>query len=539
VDIIITNGKIIDGTGAPWFKADLGIRDGKIVRIGKLQDASASRIIDAEGLYVTPGFVDNHSHGDFSILKSPEMKIKVLQGVTTQLDGQCGMSVAPLEGEALSWAEKSVSPLSGPIMWRSFEDFFRKVEEKGAAINTAYVVGHGTVRLCVLGYDARKPTETELAEMKQLIRESMAAGCIGMSTGLVYPPGYHATTEEIVELCGVVAEYDGIYTSHVRGDRETQIESAQELLDVAEKASIPTVFSHIEAKYPKHSPSFQKWKLAMLEEARSRGIDITADTHEVTWTGVADVRWILPYPWRVMNGDELVEVLRDPNERQKVIADFNLSPYDPRAKGGPFGLTQSGAWNRVKIYRSKVRRELEGKTIREIAKEQEKPPEEVLLDLFVDDGGTGPFLLLRYIESDLSTTAAHPLVAPVMTDLFCSNPEDKEGDAFELIPEWLGIFPDFLKRFVLERRYVSLEEGIRKITSMPLRMMRIWDRGIVRPGFWADLVAFDAELLDVGSTLETPRKHPEGIEYVFVNGRVVVEKGEYTGSYPGKLLRRK
>lgn len=538
MDTIIKNGRIIDGTGAPWFKGDLGITDGKIVRIGNMREASASRIIDASGLYVTPGFVDSHSHGDFSILKSPEAKIKVLQGVTTQLDGHCGMSVAPLEGEALNWAEKSVGPYSGAITWKSFEDFFQNIEEMGTAINTAYLVGHGTVRLCVVGYENKPLTEADRTKMKRLIRESMEAGCLGMSTGLVYPPGFNATVEEIVELCGVVAEYDGIYTSHVRGDRETQIESAQELLEVAEKAGIPTIFSHIEAKYPKHAPAFQKWKLGMLEEARSRGIDITADTHEVTWTGVADVRWILPFPWRVMAAEELVAVLRDPAERSKVAADFNLSPYDPRAKGGPFGLTQSGAWHRVKIYRCESNKELEGTTIREIGMLRGKPPEEVVLDLFVEDEGRGPFLLLRYIESDLSTTAAHPLVVPVMSDLFCSNPEDKPGDYFELIPEWLGVFPDFIRRFVLDRRYVSLEEGIRKITSLPLRMMRIWDRGIIRPGFWADLVAFDPELIGVGSTLENPRRHPPGIEYVLVNGQAVVEKGEYTGRYPGKLLRR-
>ena len=298
-DLVIKNGKIIDGTGAPWFRADVGIRDGSIAALGSLKGASAKETVDAAGQYVSPGFVDIHSHGDFTITKSPDATVKLLQGVTTQLDGNCGMSVAPLAGEGVGWAEKALGAYGVKVTWRTFPEFREIVEKQGTGVNFANLVGHGTVRLAVMGYDQRRPTSAELEKMKALVREAMESGCIGMSTGLVYPPGYNADIEEIVELCRVVAEYDGIYTSHVRGDRETQIEAARELVETAERAGIPTIFSHIEAKYPKHSPAFQRWKLSMLEEARTRGADIMADTHEVTWTGVPDVRWILPFPWRV------------------------------------------------------------------------------------------------------------------------------------------------------------------------------------------------------------------------------------------------
>jgi N-acyl-D-amino-acid deacylase len=388
-----------------------------------------------------------------------------------------------------------------------------------------------------MGFEPRKPSPEELEEMKKLVEEAMMDGCIGMSTGLVYPPGFYADTEEIIELCKVVAKYDGIYASHVRGDRETQIESAQEFIEIAEKAGISAQLSHIEAKFPKNDPSFQKWKLAMLEEARSRGVDVTADTHEVQWIGVKDIRALLPFPWRTKTAEELYEILKkDGNMREQIKKDMQLDPRDPRARGGPFGLTQQRAWHRVKVYKSNVNKELNGKTIEEIAKIRNKQSEDVLLDLFVEENGKGPSLLLNYIESDMSTTAKHPLVVVPITDLTASNPEDVEGEMFENSPEWLGAFPNAIRKYALEYRYVTLEECIRKMTSLPYRIMKIWDRGIIRPGFWADIVIFDKERIRCKSDLDRPKEYPEGIHYVIVNGEIVVENGEFTGKYPGKIL---
>ena len=536
-DKLVRGGMVIDGTGSPWFRADIGIQNGRIAHIGRLSAARATEVLDADGLYVAPGFVDIHSHGDHSVVANPEARVKIMQGVTTQLDGNCGMSIAPLGGEAVDWAVQQTERYSVDVTWRSFGEYFSRLEQEKPAVNVACLVGHGTVRLCVMGYDSRKPSEAQIEAMASHVQESMESGCRGLSTGLVYPPGLHASPEEIVELCRVASRFGGVYASHVRGDRETQIESTQEFIRTAQEAEIPGILSHIEAKYPYNDPSYQHWKLAMMEEARSRGIDVTADTHSVRWIGIPDIRGLLPFPWRTRDPQTLLGDLEDPQTRARVKKDMCLDPRDPRARGGPFGLTQRRAWHRVVVYRCPSNPISEGKRIDEIASERDRTPEDTIIDLYVEERGNGPFLLLAYIESDMPTVTRHHLVVPAMTDLFASNPENCPGDTFDLFPEWLGVFPDYIRTCVLDSRYVPLEEGIRKITSLPMRMMGIWDRGIIRPGFWADLVVFDTERLRCGSSLSRPKGPPEGIEYVLVNGEIVVCRGDCTNTRPGCVLR--
>jgi len=535
-DFVLKNGKIIDGTGNPWFKGDVAVTSGKIAKIGRVDSSKANEVIDVSGKIVTPGWVDVHSHSDFTLLAYPKAQSKVMQGITTEVNGCCGMSAAPLKGAAREWAEHRAEGLDIDIDWSTWSEYLSKLERNGISINTANLIGHGTIRLCVVGW--RKEVEpAELEEMKRLVEDSMKAGAFGLSSGLVYPPGFYATTEELIELCKVVHKYGGIYTSHVRGDRETQVESTKEIIEIGRKAGLPVNISHIEAKYPKHNPAWQRLKLSMMELARDEGIDITADTHQNENCVVYGIRALIPYPWRIWTDKKLREALRKAENREKLKEDMQMDPLRPEARGGPFGLTQQRAWHRVEIYDSKVYPGLRGKTIEECARKEGKEPEDFLIDLYLAEEDGYPALVIHYIESDIPTVASHPLVILPQTDGQAQDPSALPEMKVNLTPDWLNYFPRAIRLYALEHRYVPLEQLIRKMTSFAMQRYQIWDRGLLRPGYWADIVVFDKEHIRPGGSFYDPNHYPEGIDYVFVNGEIVVEKGSHTGALPGKALR--
>jgi N-acyl-D-amino-acid deacylase len=544
-DLIITNGVIVDGMETPWFRADIGVKKGRICKIGKIKPSRGEIIIDAKRKIVTPGFIDIHSHSDYSYLISPKAESKILQGITTDFNGNCGDSAAPLKGLAVEAVKKqaiygiSLEDYGIEVDWSDFQGYFSKLENRGIGVNAAFMVGHGTVRLCVLGYEDRNPSDDELAEMKQLVRVSMEQGVFGLSTGLVYPPGFYSDTAELIELAKIVAKYGGLYATHVRGDRQPQIVSLEEAIGIGQEAGVAVQVSHLATKYPLNVPEYQKVKMSMMELARGNGVDITTDTHHMSqWWSRSVLPGLSPFPWRVMRPAELAELLKIPEKREEFKNDLHLDPWDRRARGGPFGITQDRGWHLVKLYVSELNRELEGKTIEEIAKIKGADPEDVLIDMFIQEGGRGPIMLNKYMECDIPTLAPHPLVVFPVTDGCAIDIEKQPPNNFQLAPQWLGEFPLVLEKYVREERVLSMEKAIRKMTSLPARRIGIFDRGIIAPGMWADIVIFNKENIRNRGTVEHPMRTPQGIDYVIVNGKIAATDEKHTGVLAGKVLHR-
>lgn len=537
-DIALTNGRIIDGTGNPWFYGDVAITAGKVVKIGRVDPSKSTRRIDVKGKIVCPGWVDVHAHSDFSILAHPKAQSKVMQGVTTEVNGCCGMSAAPLKGVAIEWAKQQqiLKRYEVNVDWSTWDEYVSRLERHGISINTVNFIGHGTVRLCAAGW-REKIGSVELDEMKRLVEDCMKQGAYGLSTGLVYPPGFNSTTDELIELCRVVQKYGGIYTSHVRGDREAQVASTEEVIEIGRKANLPVHISHIQAKYPKHNPAWQRLKLSMMEVAREEeGIDITTDTHE-NEPIVYGLKPLTPYPWRTWSDEKLRESLRNPDNRKKLKEDMRMDPLRREARGGPFGLTQQRAWHRVDVYESKTRPELRGMTIEQCARKQGEEPEDFLIDLYLAEKEDYPALVLHYIECDNPTVASHPLVILPQTDGEAQDPAAIPKGKVSLSAYWMNYFPKAVRDYALEQRFLPLEQLIRKMTSFAMQRYQIWDRGLLRPEYWADIVVFDKERIRPGGSLYDPNQYPKGIEYVFVNGQIVAEEGTHTGALPGKVLK--
>jgi N-acyl-D-amino-acid deacylase len=533
-DIIIKNGKIIDGTGNPWFKADLGIKNGKIAKIGCLSSSRAEKTLDADGLIVCPGFIDMHSHSDFSVIFNPKAESTIRQGVTTLVVGNCGMSLAPVNPAREDLLMRYISPFLPPgekleIKWSTFSEYLKHQEKFGVSSNIANLVGHGTVRIAVMGFEERTPTKEELGEMKMLVAEAMEAGAFGMSTGLIYPPGIYSKTEELIELAGVVAKYGGIYTSHIRGEGTTLIEAVKEAIEIGEEGKLPIEISHHKAA---GKPQWGKSEetLRLMEEARERGVEVTCDQYPYK-AGMTSLVTLLP-PWAHQGGmNKLLERLRSPEEREKMRR--NIEEGIP----GWENFAASCGWEN--IYVSSVKTEknkpLEGKNIAEIAKIMGKPDEfTALCELLLEEEGAATMVLFMMDEEDIRRIMKHPL-SMVGSDSWSVAPYGILGVG-KPHPRFYGTYPKILGEYVRENKTLSLEEAIRKMTSLPAQKIGLWNRGLLREGTWADIVIFNPDTVKDKATYQDPHQYPEGIEYVLVNGQIVVELGEHTGILTGKIL---
>ena len=542
-DLLIKGGFVVDGTGNPWFYADIGILDGRIVEISREIDADAKRIINAKGLIVSPGFIDIHSHSDLTLLINPSADSKVRQGITTEVIGNCGLSAAPIgrgnldllkslwgsEAELVSWN------------WNTFDEYLKRLEERGVAVNVAPLVGHGTIRVAVMGVDNRDPTRNELEEMKNLVAEAMEAGAFGLSSGLVYLPGCYAKTQELIELCKVVAEYGGIYATHIRGERETILEALREAIEIGEKANIPVQVSHNCPKYGAHGKLPEMFKI--YEEARLKGIEVTLDNDTHTDFN-AHLHQVLPQ-WAQAGGKgRIVERLKDPEIREKIKREII---EDKHPGPGYVGLVKYGRWDRIYIFQCKKNKNLIGKTIEEIAKIRGKEPFEVFLDLIIEEEGNISALFNYIKEDDIRTLMKHPLMM-FCTDGIASSNRGILKKITGYSPCSFGEYPYILERFVKEERVLTLEEAIRKMTSFPAQKLGLRDRGLIREGMWADIVIFNQNTIKDKATnkypykfpLENyPHKYPEGISYVIINGEIVIEKGRQKKCLPGKILHHK
>jgi N-acyl-D-amino-acid deacylase len=540
-DIIIKNGRVIDGTGNPWMKSDVGVLDGKISSVGELDTSHADHVINASGLIVTPGFIDIHTHSDLTLLINPKAESKVRQGVTTEVLGNCGTSPAPTSETTLELLKKTWGSEADEVDWdwKTFGDYLTRIDDQGIALNVIGLVGHGTVRIAVMGVDNRAPSGEELAEMKELVYRSMVQGAFGMSSGLVYLPGSFATTDELVELCTVVADFGGLYTSHIRGERETIVDALKEAIEIAERSGVRLQVSHNCPKYGAHG-KFEEMS-QLYADARKRGVDLTIDNDAHTDFNPQLIQ-VLPQ-WAQAGGDKAAaERLRDSELRNRI----KQEALDDKLPGpGYAGLVKHGRWDRIFLFHAVKNESLIGKSFEEIASLRGQEPMDVYLDIIIEEEGNTSALFNYIEEEDIKAVLKHPLMM-VCSDGNAVAPYGALGRIQGYWPCSYGEYPYILQRYVREERVLTLQEAIRKMTSFPAQKLGLRDRGQIREGMWADMVVFNFEKIRDRATCRFPytfplpnypHRYPEGIEHVIVNGQIVIEEAEHTGALAGQVLK--
>ncbi|MCR6623797.1 MAG: D-aminoacylase [archaeon YNP-LCB-024-027] len=527
-DILIVGGRVIDGTGGPWYRADIAIKDGKITAIGKIRGVDAKRVIDANGLMVAPGFIDMHSHSDYTLMVDGRALSKIMQGVTTEVIGNCGSSAAPLMGILRDRGDEESKRYGLKIEWTKMREYMSKLEESGVSLNVAPLVGYANIRIAVLGYDAREPSKREIEEMKTILEEALNDGAFGMSTGLRYDPQSFAKTEEIIELAKTVSENGGIYASHIRdeGDRGLVIEAVEEAIRIGREAKVPVEISHLKILA---KPLWDKCDeiIRLIDEAREKGVEVTADQYPYEASGTSLMAWIPK--WANEGGREkLIERLRDKDLRGKIKVElYKTMEY------------RGGAENAI-ISRFEPDPSIEGYSIKQVSEK-----------LGLSEDETAIRLLEKALEAKSGIGIINFNQKPENLRKIFSKPWVMVGsDGYALSPTGIlatgiphprsyGTFPRAIAKYVKDERVVTLEECIRKMTSLPANVLGLWSKGLIKVGFDADIVIFDYEKIRDTATYMNPAQYPVGIEYVIVNGKLTVDKGVYTGEKAGKVLRKK
>src|SRR5947209_664587 len=527
-DLVITNGHIIDGTGSPWYSGDIGISNGKIAAIGNLSEAARKRTIDARGMIVAPGFIDMLGQSEITILVDPRLPSKIYQGITTEITGEGG-SAAPLNDSIIqndrpSYAHYHVTP-----DWRTLRQYFARLEKQGMGINLASYVGATQVRRMVLGDDNKQPSPEQLEQMKDLVRQAMKDGAVGVSSALEYAPAPYAKTEELIALAAEGGKLGGIYSTHMRDESDSVLEAIDEALRIGREAHVPVEIWHIKVA-GKNNWGRMPEVVAKINAARAAGADVTADTYAYTaWFN--DFSAFIP-PWAHDGGTaKLVERLKDPATRARIRKDM-LTPskdWDNEWQEipGPDAI-MIGAVQNPKLL------PLQGKRLSEIAKMWNKDPIDALFDFLIEDPFTG-VAVFGMSQPDVTLALQQPWVA-IDNDSEGTSPEGILGQAHPH-PRAYGTFPRILSKYVREDKALTLEDAIRKCSALPAQRMHLIDRGVLKTGMWADVVVFDPATVRDRATFDNPNQLSEGMEYVLVNGVPVIDQGKMTRALPGKVLR--
>jgi N-acyl-D-amino-acid deacylase len=525
LDLKIEGGTVIDGTGSPGWRADVGVRDDTIVAVGDLSRESAGRGLRASGLAVAPGFIDVHSHSDWRLWGNRRAESKIRQGVTTEIVGNCGFSPAPVAPEFLEDLKSFALylPRGLDFHWRSVGEYLRAFDGEGCALNVAQLVGHGTLRIAAMGFARRPPTGRELALMQRLLAEGMEGGAWGLSTGLIYAPGSFATTEEIVAVAGAAARGRGIYASHIRGEGATLLAAVGEAIRVGRENAMPVQISHIKAAGRPNWGGVAR-ALALVDAARAEGLDVMADVYPYTASGTT-LKTLLP-DWTLEGGVEaLLGRLGDPAARARIRHDIEAPPAGP-------GLAERVGWDNIMISSCGPRPDAEGRRLSEIAAARGLDPLEAVFGLLRDAAGSASVILFQLDEADVRCALGHPAVM-IGSDGSALAPAAGAGKPH---PRSYGTFPRVLGEYARAQRVLSLAQAVHKMTGLPAQRLGLADRGRVAVGAKADLVMFDPARVADQATYGDPQRYPLGIEHVLVNGRFVVRDGEHSGSLPGRVL---
>ncbi len=528
-DILILNGHVIDGTGSPWYGADVGIRDGRVAAIGRLADAAARQRIDATGRIVAPGFIDMLGQSELTLLVEPHVPSKIFQGITTEITGEGG-SAAPLNDAIIKADRVGYAHLKITPDWRTLGQYFERLERQGLGINMATYVGATQVRRMVLADEDKQPTAAELDRMKAHVREAMEQGAAGLSTSLQYAPAPYAKTEELIALAMEAAKSGGIYATHMRSEGDGVLVALDEAIRIGREAHIPVEIWHLKAA-GKQNWGRMKEIVAKIDAARRSGVDITADTYAYpAWFNSFSA--FVP-PWAHAGGDEkLIERLKDPSMRARIKSEM-LTPSDAwdnewQEIPGPEAIT-------ICVVQNRELKGLQGKTLSEVAALWKMDPIETLFDILVKDHAFTEVAVFGMSEPDIALAVAQPWVS-FDNDSQGTAPTGLLGEEHPH-PRAYGTFPRVLRKYVREDKLLSLEGAIRKMTALPAQKMRLADRGVLKAGMWADVVVFDPDTVTDKATFEAPNQLSVGMDYVLINGVPVIAGGEATGALPGKVLR--
>jgi N-acyl-D-aspartate/D-glutamate deacylase len=527
-DLVISDGHIMDGTGSPWYSGDLGIRAGKIAAIGNLSQAARKRTIDAGGKVVAPGFIDMLGQSEMTILVDPRLPSKIFQGITSEITGE-GNSIAPLNDAIIQSDRKSYEYYHLTPDWKTFRQYFGRLEKQGIGINLGSYVGATQVRRMVLGDEDRQPTPQQLEQMKTLVREAMKDGAVGVSTSLEYAPAPYAKTAELIALAGEAGKFGGIYATHMRNESDSVLEAIDEALRIGREGHIPVEIWHIKVA-GKSNWGRMPEVVAKINAARAAGADVSADTYAYTaWYN--DFSAFIP-PWAHDGGTQkLVERLKDPATRARIRKDM-LTPsrdWDNEWQEipGPEAIMIGAVQNPALLS-------MQGKRLSEVAKLWNKDPIDALFDFLIQDPNTG-VAVFGMSQPDVTLALQQPWVS-IDNDSEGTSPEGLLGHAHPH-PRAYGTFPRILSKYVREDKALSLENAIRKFTALPAQRMRLADRGVLKTGMWADVLVFDPATVRDRATFDNPNQLSDGMEFVLVNGVPVIDQGKMTGALPGKVLR--
>jgi N-acyl-D-amino-acid deacylase len=527
-DVLIRNGHLMDGTGSPWYSGDIGIRNGRIAALGRLQDATAKTTIDAKNLLVTPGFIDMLGQSEMTILVEPHLPSKIFQGITTEITGE-GNSAAPIsdrtiEGDRLGYEHLKISP-----DWRSLSQYFSRLERQGMGINLATYVGATSVRRVVIGDDDRAPSPQELQQMKQLVADAMHDGAFGLSTALQYAPAPYASTEELIALATEAGRYGGIYSTHMRSEQNGIMQALDETIRIGREAHVPVEIWHLKTA-GKSNWGKMKEVVAKIENARASGVDVTADTYAYTaWFNSFSA--FVP-PWAHDGGDaKLIERMKDPVTRARIRKDMTTpsTEWDNEwlAIPGPESIL-------ICVVQNPALRPLQGKTLAQAAASRHQDPIDALLDILIEDKAYTSVAVFGMEENDVALALAQPWVA-IDNDSQGTAPTGILGQEHPH-PRAYGTFPRILRKYVREEHRLTLQDAIRKFTSLPAQRLGLTDRGVLKQGMWADIAIFDPEQIHEVATFENPNQLSVGIQHLLVNGVPVIADGKATNALPGKVL---
>ncbi len=528
-DVVIRNGHILDGSGNPWYAADVGIRGDRIATVGNLSDAHATRTMDASGQIVAPGFIDVLGQSEMALLIDNRALSKLSQGITSEVTGE-GQSIAPQNEKTIAALKPVLDHYHLTVDWTSLDGYFQRLQKQGTPLNLGTFVGAAQVREAVIGDDDRAPTPAELGQMKALVDAAMKDGALGVSTALIYPPGHYAKTEELIALSKVAAPYGGIYATHMRSEGAREMEAIDEAIRIGREAALPVEIFHLKVIGKTRWGSMPR-VVEKIQAARDSGLDIRADQYPYV-AGGTTLASALP-PWVADGGlSKLLDRLRDPKTRQRIETEMTSDHTDWEnlyfESGGGSGVMVASA-------DSPALKQYQGQTLAQIAKAQGKDELDAMFDFILEDKGQTGALYFIADENDLRYGLKQPWVEIGLD----ASEMPLDGPIFEphTHPRAFGSMPRFLGRYVRDERLLPLPEAIRKITSMPAQRYHLTNRGLIQPGFYADITVFNPHTIIDRATYEQPTLLSEGIDCVLVNGKIEYENGKLTGVNAGRPLR--
>jgi len=528
-DVLIKNGHIIDGSGNPWVSGDIAIRGDRIAAIGKLQSARAKRVIDAQGLVISPGFIDMLGQSEGSLLIDNRSLSKLSQGITTEITGEGG-SIAPQNDQTLAALKPVLEHYKLKVDWTTLDGYFQRLEKSGTPLNIGTYVGAAQIREAVLGEVDRAPTPAELDKMKSLVAQAMQDGAFGISSALIYPPGHYAKTEELIELAKVASRYGGIYGTHMRSEGHSEPQAIAEALRIGQEAQLPVEIFHLKVSGKTRWGNMTKI-VAQIQAARDAGQDVTANMYPYIAGGTA-LASSLP-PWVAEGGmEKLLQRLHDPAIRAKIKTEMAA---DHPGWENLFFDTGGGSGVMVAGVENPELKKFDGKTIAQIAAAQKKSELDTLFDFIIGDKGQTGALYFMASETDLVFGLKQPWTSLCLD----AGETSLDGPLYEehTHPRAFGAMPRFLGRYIRDQHLLPLEQGIRKMTSLPAQRERLLDRGLLKEGYFADITVFDPLTIKDAATYTQPAQLAEGVKYVFVNGKLEFEDGKLTGQIAGRALR--